>query len=222
MNSTPHAMNGATDERRILQIITGILTISQNCSSLIDVLYGVLYNETMEENSVISLIAMETAEPKHKLNRSAGAIYVMLLALILGAISLTNLLESRWQVPRNLAQPALYAALAICGWLIYRRNYISYRYTLTDRVFAIEQIAGNRERTILAAPLSEIRGIYEFNGAAANRPKTINASVLPRRKSVFVEWRENGTGIAFKISPSESFLQKLTAQWRLFHAQKEL
>ena len=152
-------MNGATAERRLKRIIDEILAISLNCSSLIDVLDIRHYNEPMEENDVINLIAMETAEPKRKLNRSAGAIYAVLIALILGVIMLANFLYMKWQIPRFAVQPALYAAIAICGVIVYRRNYISFRYTLTDRMLAIEKIAGNREQTMIAVSLEDIRSI---------------------------------------------------------------
>ena len=175
----------------------------------------------MEESSVISLVDMETVEPKHKLNRSPGSIYVLLLALLLGAISLVNLLESRWQVPRYLAQPALYAAIAATGYLIYRRNYISYRYTLTDRMFAIERITGNRERLVIAVPLEEIRGIRALNRAAHSGSRQVNASIPPIRKSTLIELDDRGKRLFYRISPSENFLQNLTAQWQSVMAQKE-
>lgn len=176
----------------------------------------------MEENSVLSLVDMETVEPKHKLNRSPGSIYVVLLLFTFGAISLTSLLENRWQIPRYLTQPALYAILAACGWLIYRHFYVSYRYTLTDQMFAIERIAGNRERTILAAPLDEICEIQAFSRTAAKRTRPINASILPRRMSTLIALSGQDTRVMYRIGPSESFLQKLTAQWQSVRAQKEL
>lgn len=175
----------------------------------------------MEENSVINLIAMETAEPKHKLNRSAGAIYVALIALIIGAISLANLLDEHWQISRLIVQPALYAAIAICSWIVYRRHYISYRYTLTDRMFAIDRISGNRERTILAVPLTEINWISVFKRGAMNQKHIHNASILPRQKSIYIEYRENEAETIYRISPSDEFFEKLTAYWRTAGTQKE-
>ena len=175
----------------------------------------------MKESSVINLIAMENAEPKHRLNRSAGAIYVVLLTAIVGTISLANLLEERWQIPRMIVQPALYAAIAICVWIVYRRYDISYRYTLTDRIFAIDRISGNRERTMIAVLLTEITGISGFQRETTIGRRIHKASILSRRKSIFIECRVNGAETIFRISPSKEFCEKLAAQWRTAGAQKE-
>jgi hypothetical protein len=175
----------------------------------------------MEENAVINLIAMETAEPKRKLNRSPGAIYAVLIALILGVITLANLLYARWQIPRFAVQPALYAAIAICGVIVYQRNYISFRYTLTDRMLAIERIAGYRERTLIAVSLRDIQAILSSRQGLYTKHRTYNASKTARSKSIAVVLIENGIETAWRISPSDDFLQKLTAQWRQARAQKE-
>lgn len=175
----------------------------------------------MEESDVLTLIAMETAEPKRKLNRSAGAVYVVLIALIVGTIALANLLYTRWQIPRYAVQPPIYALTAIFGIYAYRRHYLSYRYTLTDRMFAIERIAGGGERTIAAATLDEIADIVPYRHDI-RRKGMISASVLPRRKSTMVIIKEeNGRERAYCISPGEAFLMKLTAQWRLHHPRKD-
>lgn len=174
----------------------------------------------MEENAVITLIAMETAEPKRKLTRSAGALYVVLIVLILGVISLANLLYARWQIPRMIVQPALYLVIALCGAYLYRFHTISFRYTLTDQMLAIERITRKHEQTIAAVFLDEISEI------GANRPAVwrVNhdksASILLRRKSILIIIPEHGQDVLYSISPSEEFLEKLTAQWQTAKAQK--
>lgn len=213
-------MNGGDDERRIEQNTADNLSLSLNCSPLIDVLFRAHYNGHMEENDVLTLIAMETAEPKRKLIRSAGAVYVVLIALIIGTISLANLLYARWQIPRYVVQPPIYVLIAICGVYAYQKHYLSYRYTLTDRMFAIERIAGSGERTMVAISLYEITNIAPYERGNAQEGIR-NASVLPRWRSVLILLEENGRESAYRISPSEEFLEQLNAQWRLHRPQKE-
>ena len=220
MNSTPHAMNGATDKGRLFQNMFRILPLSLNCSSLIDVSYRALYNEPMEENAVINLISMEIAEPKRRLDRSPGAIYIILIALVLSVIALANFLYARWQVSRFLVQPPLYALIAVAAFVIYRRNDTRYRYTLTDRMFVIEQIAANRERTLVAALLRDIDGI-DAKRCEGRTIRVVNAYAASKTPSVLVTLRQNGKTIAYRINPSEAFLQQLTAQWQAARAQKE-
>ena len=175
----------------------------------------------MESNEVISLIAMETAEPKRKLNRSAGSVYVLLIAVVIGTISLANLLYARWQIPRYIVQPAIYTLTAAIGLYLYLRHTISYRYTLTDSMFAIERIAFNGERTIVAAPLNDILEIERPVGAQRDRTRARSATVFSRRNSMIIRIRENGAVQAYRISPSDEFVSKLFAQRQAVQKEKE-
>jgi hypothetical protein len=118
-------------------------------------------------------------------------------------------------------QPALYAAIAVCGVIVYRRNYISFRYTLTDRMFAIERIAGNREETLTAVPLRDIQAILHEQELTGSKWRVYNASKSTRSKSITIFVKEKKMETAWRISPSDYFLQKLTAQWQLALSQKE-
>ena len=174
----------------------------------------------MEENTVQTLVAFEIAQPQKRLNRSAGAVYFLLTALVLTVISVANFAATHWQIPREWVQLPLYAILIAASILVYRRHYVCYRYTLTDQTFAVDQIAGNRERTIAAIDLSEIDGIPADHKDGRTAMRTIYASVLPKRKSARLTARLDGRETVLYISPSEDFFTTLQAQVQQ-HAKRE-
>ncbi len=176
----------------------------------------------MEENDIISLIAMETAEPKRKMIRSAGSVYVILIALVIGTISLANLLYARWQIPRYIVQPTMYALIVICGIFIYQRHSVGYRYTLTELMFAIERVTVHKEQTITAVPLENIIRIEDSIRSFTLSDRSTNASTLPRKLSRTICIEENGSRISYRISPSKEFLQKLLAQHEIVKSKKEI
>lgn len=167
----------------------------------------------MEESSVQTLVAMETSKPLKKLNRSAGALYLVLTVLILAVISIGNLLFSRWQISRYFVQPPLYVLIAFASIFVYRGHYVSFRYTLTDQTLAIERIAGNTERTYAAVLLTEIESIHTLERQMLKKTHVLRAYVRSVRelKAVFLRIGENKTAIV--ISPSEDFNTKLITQW---------
>ena len=168
----------------------------------------------MEENTVVNLLAIETAAPKWRIARSAGAVYVMLIALIIGCISIGNLLYNHFQIPRHITQPILYALIAICGFYLYRRHYICYRYTLTEDQFAIEQIGGRTEKTIAVIALDDIRAIAPSHDSTKASGKIIRASLPPKETQTRVSAAADGVDTEYIVSASEEFMQKLTAQWK--------
>jgi len=188
--------------------------LSPKCSSLIDVLKYATYNIHMDENAVVKLRAMETATPKWRIARSAGAVYIMLIALMIGCISIANLLYASWQIPRQITQPVLYALIAICGLYLYRRHYICYRYTLTDDLFAIERVGGKMEKTIAVIALEDILAILPFAEKRTISGKTIHASLPPKETQMFVNVKNGDGEITYSISTSQDFIHQLTAQWQ--------
>lgn len=166
----------------------------------------------MEENTVQTLVAFEIAQPQKRLNRSAGAVYFLLTALVLAVISAANFAATHWQIPREWVQLPLYAILIAASILVYRRHYVCYRYTLTDQTFAVDRIAGNRERTIAAIDLSEIDGTPADHEGGRTATRTVYASVLPKRKSARLTARLDGRETILYISPSEDFFTTLQAQ----------
>ena len=213
MNFAPLAKNPAQVYRRLLQNIAHNLAIARNTSALIDVLNIGLYNERMANDTIQTLIAIEMVDPKRKLNRSEGALYLALSALILAVISIGNLLFAHAQIPRYLVHLPLYAMIAVVCLYIYRRHYISFRYTLTDQTFAIERIAGNKERALAAVRLADIASIAAYAHSEKKEATIQNASVKPKQNALLLLARSDGEETALLISPSEDFLSKLTAQW---------
>lgn len=213
-------MNAAGDRRRLLTNKERILAESLNCSSLIDVLKYAYYNIDMDANAVINLIAIEKAEPKRRIIRSAGAIYLALIVLVIGCISVGNLLYERFQIPRYVTQPILYALIAICGYYIYRRHYLSYRYTLTDEMLAIEKVGGSSERILAAIELNKIISI-DSNAKQKQRKNGIYASLPPRKNRTWILALVDGKKMNCTISASKEFVSKLVEQRNIVLTQQE-
>lgn len=169
----------------------------------------------MEASPVINLICMETVVPKRRFQHSAGAAYIFLILLTIGAILLANMIEARWQIPRIYIQPTLYLLIAGCAVYVYRFHSITYRYTLTDEVFVIEQIAGAKTRLIAVLQMNEVKEISANRSEAYQKTIRYNASVSPKKTSIFITVESEGNGKSYRISPSEEFIHQLNAQWQL-------
>jgi hypothetical protein len=168
----------------------------------------------MEENTVVNLLAIETIAPKWRIARSAGAVYVMLIVLMVGCFSVGNLLYNNFQIPRHLTQPILYALIAICGFYLYRRHFISYRYTLTEDQFAIEEVGGRTERTIAVIAIDDVCAIAPSHDNTKTAGKIIRASLPPKETQTRVKAIADGIETTYIVSASEELIQKLTAQWK--------
>ena len=169
----------------------------------------------MDENAIITLVAMETIAPKRRITRSAGAIYIVLILLIIGCMSAGNLLYEQLAIPRYVAQPILYAIIAVVGYFVYRRNYLRYRYTLTTKTLAIEQIGGSEEKTLAAIDLVYLLDIQQNPQKRKNNVKTVFAYLPPVERITWVLANEDGEETRYAISASEEFLDQLKEQWRL-------
>ena len=169
----------------------------------------------MESSPVVNLISIETVEPKRRLQYSAGDSYIILILLIIGTISLANLIEERWQIPRNYVQLALMLLVAGCAVYVYQFHYITYRYTLTDAVFVIERVAGTKTSLIAVLSLSEVTEISARRDEQHQTAKRYNASVMPKKNSICITAGNDGSVKSYRISPSEEFIHQLNMQWRL-------
>lgn len=167
----------------------------------------------MDESNIVDLIAIETATPKRRITRSAGAIYAVLILLIIGCISLGNLLYDRLQISRYITQPALYLIIAASGYLLYRRNFIRFRYTLTNESLAIEKI-GTKETTLAVISLRDIVGIYGADAGRKPTGRVVHATLMPAKRSTRVAAREDGVEATFAIGASESFIHQLNEAWQ--------
>lgn len=212
MNLRSLAKNPVKVYKRLFRNISFNLAESRNCSPLIDVLFAGYYNVHMEENTVQAFIATETARPPNRLNRSIGALYIILMALILAVISAANLLDTRWQIPRYLVQPFFYVLIAIVSVYIYRRHYVCFRYTLTDQTLLIERLAGGSERMVAAVLLTDIMAIETSEREKRFFQHAINASILSRKDSTLLHVGRGTGEVMIWISPSEIFLRQLKTQ----------
>lgn len=171
----------------------------------------------MGENDVQNLICMENAAPKPRVIRSAGALYVALLLLAIGSIAAANALEEHLRIPRKYSQIAFYALLLGLGLYIYRFRLTAFRYTLTDRFFSIDRLAGRNEREEERLPLSDIIDIGMIIPESRFRVRLgaiRNRSFLPKMKSTAIRYRDNGEERILLVSPGDEMLEKLTAQWK--------
>lgn len=169
----------------------------------------------MKESTVQTLVALETAQPAKKLNRSAGAIYFALIMLVLAAITTANFLFLHWQIPRIYVQLGLYALFAAVGFYIYRNHYVCFRYTLTNQAFAVERIAGSKERSLAAISLSDIESVSPYNSMRVAAKTTLYASVWRKRNSIQMVARFEERKTILYFSPSKDFLDSLQAQLRI-------
>lgn len=186
-----------------------IHTLSLNCSPLIDVLKFAYYNIYMDENTIIELLAIETAAPKRRFARPKGAVYIALIAIMIACISVGNLLYETRQIPRYVTQSVLYVLVALAGLYVYRRHYICYRYTLTDEVFAIERIDGSKGRTIAVIPIRNITAIYDGGTYLLTRTSITHASLPPLNQTTLVAAVTDGKDAAYRVSISNDFLGQL-------------
>mgnify|MGYP001370377981 CR=1 FL=1 len=169
----------------------------------------------MEENNVHSLIGTETVEPKRRPIRSLGALYVVLLALVVGVIAAGNALSAHWSVPRIYIQLTMYAVLLALGWYVYRYYLTSFRYTLTDRLFAIERVVGKKQRADECIRLSDITRMQPFDRESTQGAKVKNLTARAKKDSLAVTVRDaKGTRVLL-VSPGEELTEKLSAQWKV-------
>lgn len=187
--------------------------ISLKYSSLIDVLPFAYYNIHMDESNIVDLIAMETVAPKRRIIRSAGAIYIALILLTIASISLGNLLYDRLSISRYITQPILYALFTVCGYIVYKRCFICFRYTLTNEELAIERI-GNTEKTIAAIPLYNIMLIRKTSVERWLAGRTVHAALPPMQNAIRIQARMGEEDVCYIISPSDAFLSQLQIAWQ--------
>ncbi len=183
--------------------------LSPKYSSLVDVLKFAYYNYHMDESTIIDLLAIETIAPKRRIARSPGAIYITLIVFIIACMSIGNLLYVKLNIPRLITQPIGYIFIAICGYYLYRRHFLCYRYTLTNETFAIEQIGGNTGRTIAAISVNEITKIQDRGTRLSERITTARAALPPLKQATWIVADIDGKKIAYLVSISEAFSEKL-------------
>ncbi|MPM89755.1 hypothetical protein SDC9_136867 [bioreactor metagenome] len=141
--------------------------------------------------------------------------------MMLCGISLSNLIVSRWEIPRILVQSAIYLSIAIAALYLYHFHLVSFRYTLTDESFAIERIAGDRQKTIASIYLDDICEIGVTRPRRGQMPRIMNASVSSKESIWIMVSEKDMHMIGYRVSPSNEFLEKLTLQHQIAQTQKD-
>ena len=127
-------------------------------AALIDDRAACFYNKGMEQ-PVNEELYSETVEPAKRIIRSDVALYVLVVVVVFAAILLVSALIVLLGLPEFVSQLALFAALLVFGWRLYRVRLLSYRYTLTERMLSVDRIVGRKQRPELAVHLSDITHI---------------------------------------------------------------
>lgn len=168
----------------------------------------------MDDTEIHALICMQTAHPKHRPIRSRGALYAILLVVFLAGIVAGNVLDARFGIAREYVQIPLYIALIAFTAYAYRRILTSFRYTLTDRVFAIERITAGREFPQASALLSDIESIAPYSPETAHGRRVRNYSPYSKRQTIMLEVNTESGRSLWLTGIDDECLEKLTAQWK--------
>lgn len=190
----------------------------KECSTFIDAVKNVHYNEIMETmdagERVENLIGTDRAEPKKRVLMTDGALYVVLLVAVIGMIVAGNAVSALLELPRILVQIVLYAILLTIGYLVYRYRLLAFRYVLTERMLYVERVVGQKTRSEAQAHLSDIESIRPFSEETEGAGKRLGLYTGARKDALALCVRENGVRRTLLISPSAEFAGKLTEQWK--------
>ena len=168
----------------------------------------------MEINAVENHVMIEKAVPKRRIVRSDGALYVLMLVLVIGVIAAGNALNARLGLPPLFVQLVLYVILLAAGYFVYRHCLIAFRYALTNRMLSVDRIIGKKIRGDENIHLSDIVAIRPFSEIAGDAGKLRALYVNRKRDALAVTVFAGGKRYTLLMSPSEEFTGKLLAQWK--------
>ncbi len=190
------------------------LLFTPHCSSFVDVCAVCHYNGGMEAENVQTYICMERSEPKRRILRSDGALYLAVLAGVLAVIIGANALSSRYQWPRLFVQLTLYVVLLAVMYVIYRCCMLSFRYTLTDRMLSVERLVGKKCKPEESVHLRDVVAICPVAEATAALQAPRGVYTGRRRDTLAVTVCEPKRTFTLLISPTNEFADKLIKQWK--------
>lgn len=154
------------------------------------------------------IVHTERCEPKRRFIRSDGALYVLLLIGVFGAIALSRVLAVRLGVNTLFVQIGLYAALLGAGYAIYRVRLVDYLYELYDTELRIVRVVGKKQTPMLTVPLDNIVEVGSY--AKTDAKPTVRAHHGAREKTTAVWFTENGARYVLYICASDALKTKLT------------
>ena len=154
------------------------------------------------------IIHTERTEPKRKLIRTDGALYVLLLLGTFAAIFLSHVLASRFGVNKLYVQIGLYSILLGTGYWIYRVRLVDYLYELYDTDLRIYEIVGKKQKQVLCVPLKAVTevGKYRKTDAGPER-RTFHGA---REKTTAVWFLSNGELRVACLNASDALERKLS------------
>ncbi len=181
---------------------------------MIDEAVFLLYNTRMERKTP-HIVYTERIEPKRRVIRTDGALYVVLLLGAIAAIFLSRFLANRLHVNMLLTQIGLYLLLLGVGYWIYCARLTDFRYELYDTELNVIRAVGSKEKTIVHVPLDAVTEIGEYRNSDA-KPE-LRAYHGAKEKTTAVWFTENGERHVVFLNASDTMKAKLS---EAAHAEK--
>ena len=154
------------------------------------------------------IVHTERTEPRRKLIRTDGALYVLLLLGAFGAILLTFVLSNRFGINKLYLQIGLYAVLLGAGYWIYRTRLVDYLYELYDTELKVSQIVGSKQKLLLTVPLTDISEVGSFHKTDA-KPESRSFHGA-REKTTAVWFIRDGERRVLCMNASDALIKKLS------------
>lgn len=174
---------------------------------LIDEVVFLLYNIRMERR-VPHIVYTERSEPKRKIIRTDGALYLVLLAGAILAIFLSHVLADRLGVMRLYVQIGLYAALLGAGYLVYRMRLVDYIYELYASEFKVVQAVGQKRKPLLTVSLSDVREIGPYRDSDARA--SVRTYHGAKKNTTAIWYTKDGQSFVACVSASDAMKEKLS------------
>lgn len=173
-----------------------------------------MYNNRMERKMPHIVYTERTAQ-KRRFIRTDGALYVILLLGIFGAIFLSHVAAKRFGTDPLFVQIGLCAGVLGVGYRIYRVRLIDYLYELYDTDLRICEVVGRKQKQILSVPLDTVTeiGAYRKTGAKAEQ-RTFHGT---REKTTAVWFTKDGEQRVVCLNASDMLMNKLA---EAVHADK--
>ena len=180
---------------------------------MIDEVAFLVYNNRMEQERS-QIVYSERNAPKRAIVRSDGALYVLLLLFVFGAIALSHVLAKRFGINRLYVQLGLYAILLIVGYVIYQLRLVDYLYELTESELIVTQAVGSKQKRLAAVPFDAIEEIGAYRETDAKpAPCTYRGN---KSQTTAVWYTEAGQKHVLLLNASDALKEKLT---EAIHAQ---
>jgi len=158
----------------------------------------------------------EVCQPERRIIRSDLLLYVLVVIGAMAFIFVTTFIIALLELPALIAQLTQFAILLVCGWRLYRTRLISYRYTLTARMFSIDRVTGKRIKPDMSVHLSDITSVRQYGQLASDEGGKRENLYLGRKEyTTAVTYRVAGTQRTMLLSMTDEMRKQLVAQWKI-------